>query len=90
VIPFVPTSSGTRADQLAVPAAVPEIPVEVFHWTAVTATVSAAVPLTTRNAAEVARMVEPGERIRSVGGVRSGFGGGWSGGWGGGAGLGCG
>jgi hypothetical protein len=64
-----PATRGTCADQLVVPAAVPEPPVDVDHVTEVTPELSAAVPVTVRNAAVVLRMVEAGEVIRSEGGV---------------------
>jgi hypothetical protein len=45
VITLVPTSSGIVADQLVVPDAVPDPPVDALHFTAVTPTLSLAVPL---------------------------------------------
>jgi hypothetical protein len=54
---------------LVVPEAVPEPPVEVVHCTDVTPRLSAAVPVTVSEAAEVLTMVEPGEVICSEGGV---------------------
>jgi hypothetical protein len=64
-----PVTRGTCADQLVVPAAVPEPPVDVDHVTEVTPELSAAVPVTVRDAAVVLRIVEAGEVIRSDGGV---------------------
>jgi hypothetical protein len=52
-----------------VPEAVPEPPVDVVHCTEVTPRLSAAVPVTVSDAAEVLTMVEPGEVICSEGGV---------------------
>ena len=71
VTTLVPTRSGTLADHLAVPAAVPEYPFEVVHFTATTPTLSLAVPLTAMEAEDVATIVNPGERILSDGGVVS-------------------
>ena len=67
----MPTSSGTLADHLLVPEAVPEYPVELVHFTAATLTLSLAVPLTAMAAEDVATIVNPGERILSDGGVVS-------------------
>ena len=83
------------AFQLVVPLAVPESPVEFDHFTDVTATLSPAVPLNTTLDADVERMVEPGDRIVSEGGVVSappgdGFGVGVVGGVGAGVGVGVG
>ena len=66
-----PTSSGTVADQPAVPAASPALPVEVVHFTAVTPTLSPATPLTVIAAEEVEMMLKPGDRMVSDGGVLS-------------------
>ena len=69
---FVPTSSGTLADQFAVPDASPELPTEVLQLTAVTPALSLATPLNTMLADCVETIVEPGERMVSDGGVVSG------------------
>ena len=69
VTTLLPTSRGTVADHCVVPVAVPEPPVEVLHATAVTPTLSLAVPLTAMEAEEVATIVNPGETILSDGGV---------------------
>ena len=71
MITLLPTSSGTLADHLLVPEAVPEYPVELVHFTAATPTLSLAVPLTAMEAEDVATIVNPGERILSDGGVVS-------------------
>src|ERR1017187_2910109 len=81
------------ADQDVVPAATPASPVELVHLTAVTATLSLAVPLMAMAGALVEMMVNPGGLICSVGGVVSPFAGGAGagvGGGGGGAGVGIG
>jgi hypothetical protein len=78
------------ADQDAVPAATPEPPVELVHLTAVTATLSPAVPLMAIAGALVEVMVNPGDLICSVGGVVSPFAGGVGVGVGGGVGAGVG
>ena len=93
VTTLLPTSSGTLADHLLVPEAVPEYPVEVVHFTAATPTLSLAVPLNAMEAEDVATIVTPGEMIVSDGGVVSllvggcagGCTGGCTGGWTGGA-----
>ena len=81
----MPTSSGTLADHLLVPEAVPEYPVELLHFTAATPTLSLAVPLNASEAEDVATIVNPGEVILSDGGVVSllvgGCTGGCTGGW---------
>jgi hypothetical protein len=59
------------ADQDAVPAATPAPPVELVHLTAVTATLSLAVPPIAMAAAVVEVMVNPGDLICSEGGVVS-------------------
>jgi hypothetical protein len=64
------------ADQDVVPAATPASPVELVHLTAVTATLSLAVPLMAMADALVEVMVNPGDVICSVGGVVSPFAGG--------------
>ena len=64
------------ADHDDVPAATPAPPVELVHLTAVTATLSLAVPLITMADALVEMMVNPGDLICSVGGVMSPFAGG--------------
>ena len=71
VTTLLPTSSGTLADHLLVPEAVPEYPVELVHFTAATPTLSLAVPLTVMEEEDVATMVDPGETIVSDGGVVS-------------------
>jgi len=71
VTTFVPTSTGACRLQYAVPDAVPEAPVEVVHVTAVTPTLSFAVPLTAMLVEDVETIVEAGETMRSVGGVVS-------------------
>ena len=71
VTTLLPTSSGTLADHLLVPEAVPEYPVELVHFTAATPTLSLAVPLTAMEEEDVATMVDPGETIVSDGGVVS-------------------
>ena len=80
VTTLLPTRSGTLADQLRVPEAVPEYPVELLHFTAATPTLSLAVPLTAMEAEDVATIVNPGERILSDGGVLSALVGGCTGG----------
>jgi hypothetical protein len=87
---LVPTSRGTLADQDVVPAATPAPPVEVVHFTAVTATLSLAVPLMAMTDALVETMVNPGDLICSAGGVVSPFAGGAGAGVGVGAGAGVG
>ncbi len=67
VITLVPTSNGIRADQAAEPEACPEEPVEADQVTAVTPTLSAALPEIVIEADEVETIVEPGDTIRSVG-----------------------
>ena len=64
------------ADQDVVPAATPASPVELVHLTAVTATLSLAVPLMAITDALVEMMVNPGDLICSAGGVVSPFAGG--------------
>src|ERR1017187_37058 len=90
VTTLVPTSNGACTDQLAAPDASPEEPVEVDHFTAVTPTLSLAVPLREIAGDDVETIVEPGETMRSAGGVVSaplgGFGGAGAGGADGGAG----
>lgn len=83
VTTVLPTSSGTSADQAVVPVASPESPFEVLHFTAVTPTLSLAVPETWMDGEDVEAIVEPGERMVSDGGVMSvgGLAGGWAGGW---------
>jgi hypothetical protein len=68
----VPTISGTAADQLLVPEAAPEPPVELDQLTAVTPTLSAAVPLMVIEAEEVDTMLAAGDAMRNEGGERSG------------------
>ena len=57
VMVFVPTSSGTVADQAVVPEAMPEAPVDTDHVTDATLTLSLAVPLTTSDARVVDTIV---------------------------------
>ncbi len=87
---LLPTSSGTSADQDVVPEAFPAAPVDVVNLTAVTPTLSLAVPLMWMVADEVETMVPPGETIRTDGAVVSvgGLGGGDAGGGAGGGGEG--
>src|SRR5690242_19865552 len=68
---LVPTSNGTCADHLAVPEALPEEPVEFVQVTAVMPTLSAAVPLTATDDADVEIMLNAGLRICRAGRVRS-------------------
>jgi len=75
VTAVVPTNSGTFADQAVVPAASPESPFEVLHFTAVTPTLSLAVPAIRMDADVVEVMVPPGVVILSDGGVVSTVGG---------------
>src|SRR5690349_17666189 len=67
----LPTSKGTDTVQDVVPAAVPESPFEVDHFTAVTPRSSEALPLNVSAALSVETIVVPGEAIRSVGGLVS-------------------
>jgi len=97
VITVFPTNSGTAADHAVVPAAVPASPFEVDHLTAVTPTLSLAVPLIPSHAKDVETMLAPGEIMVREGGVVSvdgGVAGGCAGGADGGVGsgglLGCG
>jgi len=69
VTTLFPTRSGTLADQLVVPEALPAPPVEVVHFTATTPMLSLAVPLTAMEAEDVATIVNPGETILRDGGV---------------------
>ena len=92
---LVPVSSGTDALQDTVPVAVPAPPVEVVHFTLATPTLSALSPLSVIVGEVVDTMLNPGERICSVGGVVSwplgglgGFTGGCTGVDGGGVGVG--
>jgi len=72
---------------LVVPVAVPDAPVELFHVTLATPTLSLAVPLTTIELADVEIVELAGETIVKEGGVVSGAegGDGGAGGFGGGA-----
>ena len=83
---LVPVSSGRDALQDRVPVAVPELPVEVVHFTLVTPTLSVERPLSVIAGDVVDTMLNPGERICSVGAVVSPPAGGVTGGWTGGAG----
>ena len=67
----LPTRSGTAADHLVVPDAVPASPFEVDQATRITPTLSLAVPLTAMAADEVATIVSEGTRICKDGGVVS-------------------
>lgn len=71
----LPTNSGTLADQAVVPEAIPESPFEVLHFTAVTPTLSLAVPAIRMDAEVVEVIVAPGVVILSDGGVVSTAGG---------------
>jgi len=71
VITLVPTSRGMLADQDAAPAATPDPPVELVHFTTATATLSLAVPLIAIDEADVEVMLNPGVLICSEGGVVS-------------------
>ena len=88
VTTLVPTRSGTLADQLAVPDAMPALPVELVHFTAATVALSLAVPLIVMLAEEVETIVDPGDLMLRDGGVVSGAvgGGGCAGGCAGGCG----
>lgn len=70
VMLLVPDTSGTVADQLAVPLAVPDPPVELDHVTEVTS--PDAVPAMVIEAAEVDTIVNPGEVIFKAGGPAAG------------------
>ena len=83
VTAVVPTNSGTSADQLFVPEATPEPPVEFDQCTAVTPTLSAAVPRMVIEAEDVDTMLAAGDAMRNEGGARSGPPGGGSDGGGG-------
>jgi hypothetical protein len=72
VTTLVPTSKGIVADHCVVPEATPDAPVEVVHFTAVTPTLSVAVPLKTIVPEYAEAMLDPGERIANDGGVVSG------------------
>ena len=76
---LVPTSSDTTADQVLVPAAVPEAPVDVDQRTAVTPTLSEAVPAIVIEAVFTEMMLVPDEVIWIDGGVLSPDDGGWLG-----------
>src|SRR5579862_9611128 len=71
VTEFEPTSKGMVADQFEVPLAVPFLFVFVDHVTAVTPTLSLAVPLITMEAAEVEIVEAEGDAILNTGGVVS-------------------
>ena len=71
VTTLVPVRSGTDALQDRVPVAVPAPPVEVVHFTLVTPTLSAANPLSVIAGDVVDAMLNPGDRICSVGAVVS-------------------
>ena len=68
-----PTISGTVADQLVVPAAMPEVPKLVPQETWLTATLSLAVPVMTTDEALVEYVPAEGDRMVRVGGVVSGL-----------------
>ena len=90
VITFVPTKSGALKDQDVVPLAWPVSPKPSDHFTAVTPTLSLALPEMAMLAAEVEPIVNPGERICRLGGVVSLPVGAGAGGAGAGAGVGVG
>ncbi len=72
MIVVIPTYSGIGpVDQLAVPFAAPDPPVEVAHVTCDTPTLSLAIPLTAIELADVATLVIGGDRIVIEGGVVS-------------------
>lgn len=64
---FVPFTSGTVADHIVVPAAIPAPPVDVVQETSTTPTLSDAVPFTVIEEALVLTFVEDGLVIRSDG-----------------------
>ena len=69
----IPTYSGMGpVDQLVVPFAVPDPPVEVAHVTWATPTLSLAIPLTTIELADVATLVIGGDKMVIEGGTVSG------------------
>ena len=68
---LLPTSTGAVNDQLVVPEAVPDPPVDVVQWTEVTPTLSLAVPLIATEARDVESINEDGDVTVSVGGVVS-------------------
>jgi hypothetical protein len=68
---FEPTSNGIVADHAVVPLALPAPPVFVDHVTAVTPTLSLAVPVKTIDDAEVEIDDDEGDAIVSEGGVVS-------------------
>ena len=68
---LLPVSSGTLTDQVAVPDAAPPSPNELVHFTAVTPTLSLAVPPMAMLAEEVENIVDPGDVMVSDGGVVS-------------------
>src|SRR5260370_39026515 len=73
VMVVVPTYSAIGdVVQLSVPLAVPYPPVELVHVTEATPTLSYAVPLTTSELLDVARLLVDGDTIVKVGGVVSG------------------
>ena len=96
-----PTSRGTTADQAVVPLAVPELPVDVDHRTAVTPTLSEALPAMEMLGDKAEAILEPGVVMdrdvgvvslppeRGVGGGAGGAAGVWLGGAGTGVEGGC-
>ena len=72
VMLLLPTRSGTAADHVPVPAAVPPSPNPLAHFTPATPTLSVAVPLMVMVDADVEVIVVGGERIVNAGGTVSG------------------
>lgn len=71
----IPTYSGIGpVDQLVVPFAVPDPPVEAAHVTRATPTLSLAIPLTAIELADVATLVIGGDKMVIDGGAVSGGG----------------
>jgi hypothetical protein len=66
-----PISSGITADQLVVPDATPDLPLEVLQPTDTTPTLSDALPETVMLDEYTETMVEPGDTMVSEGGVMS-------------------
>ena len=66
-----PINSGTAADQLAVPDAMPELPLDVLQATETTPTLSEAVPAIVIEDLYTETMVDPGDTILSDGGTVS-------------------
>ena len=73
MIVVIPTYSGIGpVDQVDVPFAVPDPPVELAHVTCDTPTLSLEIPLTTIELADVATLVMGGDKMVIEGGVVSG------------------